>query len=62
MWLDSDYKSKKCFSAKLDHGRTTTKIVALHVEPGNHTLNVEIAREGKISIVAIMVGPSDGPY
>jgi hypothetical protein len=60
--LDSDYKSKKIFSAKLHYGRTTTKIVALHVEPGNHTLNVEIVREGEVSIVAIMVGPSDGPY
>ncbi|CAB4023013.1 Hypothetical predicted protein [Paramuricea clavata] len=62
MWLDSCYKSKKIFSAKLHYGRTTTKIVALHVEPGNHTLNVEVVREGKVSIVAIMVGPSDGPY
>jgi hypothetical protein len=32
------------------------------VEPGNHTLNVEIVRQGKVSIAAIMVGPSDGPY
>jgi hypothetical protein len=31
-------------------------------ELGNHSLNVKIVREGKVSIVAIMVGPSDGPY
>ncbi|CAB4021352.1 Hypothetical predicted protein [Paramuricea clavata] len=62
MWLDSDYKSKKIFSTKLHYGRTCAKILALHVEPGNHTLNVEIVRQGKVSIVAIMVGPSDGPY
>jgi hypothetical protein len=62
MWLDSDYKSKKCINTKFHYKRTSTEIVALHVEPGNHSLNVEIVREGKVSIVAIMVGPSDGPY
>ncbi|CAB4023012.1 Hypothetical predicted protein, partial [Paramuricea clavata] len=62
MWLDSDYKSKKCINTKFHYKRTSTEIVALHVEPGNYSLNVKIVREGKVSIVAIMVGPSDGPY
>ena len=62
MWLDSDYEYKKFVNTKLHYARTTVKIVAVNVEPGGHTLNVKIVRAGKVSIVAIMVGPPDGPY
>ena len=62
MWLDSDYKKRKFVNTKLNHGRTTVAILALHVAPGSHNVNVEVVRKGEVSIVALMVGPSDGPY
>ena len=62
MWLDGDYEYKKFVNTKLNYARTTVKILAVNVEPGDHTVNVKIVRPGKVSIVAIMVGPPDGPY
>ena len=62
MWLDSDYEYKKFVNTKLHHERTSMTILAVNVEPGGHTVNVEIVKAGKVSIVAIAVGPSDGPY
>ena len=62
MWLDSDYEYKKFVNTKLHHERTSMTILAVNVEPGGHTVNVEIVKAGKVPIVAIAVGPSDGPY
>ena len=62
MWLDSDYKNRTLVNMKLHYGQTRVTILAVHVKPGYHTVNVEIVKAGKVSIVAIMVGPSDGPY
>lgn len=62
VWLDTDHKNKKYVEMKLDYGRISTAIVATRVQPGNHTVNIEIVREGQVVIVALMVGPADGPY
>lgn len=62
IWLNNDDANKKLVNAKLIYGRTITAIIALHVKPGDHNLNLEIVREGKFSLVAVMVGPPDGPY
>ena len=62
MWLDGDYEKRIFVNTKLRYGRTSVVIIALHVAQGHHNLNVEIVKKGEVSIVALIVGPKDGPY
>lgn len=62
VWLDDDYKNKKFVNTKFLWGRTIVRILALRVRSGHHRVHVEIAREGEVPIVGIMIGPKDGPY
>jgi hypothetical protein len=62
IWIDRDYHNKKFVDTNEQNVRTTVTMIALHVGQGDHIVNVEIARGGKVTILAIMVGPSDGPY
>ena len=62
MWLDGDSKKRIFVNTKLRYGRTSVVIIALHVAQGHHNLNVEIVKQGEVSIVALIVGPKDGPY
>ena len=62
MWVDQNYKEKKFVNMKFGHMRATMAILAFHVKPGPHFINIEIIQKGHVSIFAIMIGPPDGPY
>lgn len=62
IWLDNDHGNRTLVDMKFYYRQTSTATIAFHVKPGNHTVNVEIVREGDIPIVALIIGPADGPY
>ena len=62
MWVDKDYENKQFVPMKFGYGLTRIVMLAFHVQPGSHSINIKITKKGTISINAVIVGPSDGPY
>lgn len=62
IWLDDDYDKRRFVNAKSSFFQTSMEIIALRVNPGDHTMSVRVVGEGKVTIVGVMLGPPDGPY
>ncbi len=62
VWLDDDVVNRRQVRAQSQYGQTLLEIVALRVNPGDHTMNVKVVRPGLFTVVGVMLGPPDGPY
>ena len=62
VWLDNDFEDRVIIKAKIDWAQTSVNIIALHVNPGLHTLTISVLEPGNVTLAGVMLGPSDGPY
>ena len=62
VWLDDDVVNRRHVRAQSQYAQTLLEIVALRVNPGDHTMSVKVVHPGFVSVVGVMLGPPDGPY
>ena len=62
MWVDEEYENKKFVTMRFHYGRTNIAMLAFHVKPGPHSIHMKITKKGTVSVIAVIVGPTDGPY
>lgn len=62
VWLDDDVMNRRQIRAQSQYSQTLSEIVALRVNPGDHTMSVKVVHPGFITAVGVMLGPPDGPY
>lgn len=61
-WLDDDVMRRKRLQGHSEYAQTLLQLVALRVEPGDHTMSVKLVHPGYFTVVGVMLGPPDGPY
>jgi hypothetical protein len=62
VWLDDDFVNRRRIRAQSQYAQTLLEIVALRVNPGDHTMSLKVVHPGFVSVVGVMLGPPDGPY
>ena len=62
VWLDDDVINRRQIRAQSQYAQTLSTIIALRVNPGDHTMSVKLIQPGLVTVVGVMLGPPDGPY
>ncbi|XP_028403028.1 uncharacterized protein LOC114525798 [Dendronephthya gigantea] len=62
VWLDDDVVNRRQIRAQSQYAQTLSQIIALRVNPGDHTMSVKVVHPGLFTAVGVMLGPPDGPY
>ena len=60
-WLDDCYDKRVRIRLQSEKSQTAVIVLATRVEPGIHTLTVQIVEEGNSVLVGVFVGPCDWP-
>lgn len=62
VWLDDDVVNRRQIRAQSQYAQTLLEIIALRVNPGDHTMSIKLLYPGLVTAVGVMLGPPDGPY